>query len=282
MRRLLQEPLLHFLLIGIALFVVYDKVAAPSRSGTSIVVSEALVERLARDYEARWTRKPSEGDLATLIESHVHDEILYREGMAVGLDRDDDLIKRRVRQKFELMAEEEGARAAPSEADLQAYMSAHAGRFTVPAKVSFEQIFFANTGQPLDVESAVRFARLALARGADPRGLGQTSVLPRRLESTAQDLVARDFGAEFARQLEAAPLGEWSGPIVSGLGAHLVRVTAREPPALPELDRIRHAVARDWENERRASARDESYRKLRGRYTVAIEPKGLTARAAQR
>ena len=283
LRRLLQEPLVHFLLIGIALFVVHAKIAAPSRAGTSIVVSEALVDRLAREYEARWTRRPSEGELTALVESNVRDEILYREGMAVGLDRDDDLIKRRVRQKFEVMAEEEDARAAPSDADLRAYMSAHAGRFTVPAKVSFEQIFFGAGGTPVDLERAISVARSALARGADPRGLGKTSVLPPRLESTAQDLVARDFGAEFARHLEAAVLGQWSGPMVSGFGAHLVRVSAREPAALPELDRIRQAVARDWETERRDSARNENYRKLRGRYTVVIESKGpASVAAAQR
>jgi len=278
-RRLLQEPLLHFLLIGIALFVVHDQVAAPSRAGKSIVISEALVEQLARAYEARWTRKASDRELDALVEAHVSDEILYREGMALGLDRDDELIRRRVRQKFEVIAEEESARSMPSDADLEAYLTANAGRFIAPAKVSFEQIFF---DHPDDLERAIDEARRALARGADPARLGQASMLPGRVEATAQPLVARDFGAEFARQLEAAPLGQWSGPIRSAFGAHLVRVTAREPAARPELDAVRQAVARDWEGERRESARDENYRRLRARYTVVIEAKGRDTLAAQR
>jgi len=278
-RRLLQEPLLHFLLIGIALFVVHDRVAAPNRAGKSIVISEALVDQLAREYEARWTRKASDRELDALVEAHVRDEILYREGMALGLDWDDELIRRRVRQKFEVIAEEESARSMPSDADLEAYLTANAGRFIAPAKVSFEQIFF---DHPDDLERAIDEARRALARGADPARLGQASMLPGRVEATAQPLVARDFGAEFARQLEAAPLGQWSGPIRSAFGAHLVRVTAREPAARPELDAVRQAVARDWEGERRESARDENYRKLSARYTVVIEAKGRDTLAAQR
>jgi hypothetical protein len=280
-RRLLQEPLLHFLLIGLALFVLYGKVAAPNRAGMSIVVSEAMVDEMAREHEARWTRKPTDTELAGLVDAYVRDEILYREGLALGLDRDDALIKRRVRQKFEVIAEEQSAREAPSDADLAAYMTENAGRFLLPATVSFEQIFFDNEGTPADFERAVAAARVAVARGADARRLGQASMLPSRVANTAQDLVARDFGAGFARQVETAPLGQWSGPIASSFGAHLVRVTARTPAALPELDSIRRIVTREWENERRVSSRSESYQKLRSNYTVVIEAKKLPSLAAR-
>jgi hypothetical protein len=280
-RRLLQEPLLHFLMIGLALFVLYDKVAEPNRAGMSIVVSEAMVNEMAREHEMRWTRKPSDQELAGLVDAYVRDEILYREGLALGLDRDDALIKRRVRQKFEVIAEEQSAREAPSDADLTAYISANAGRFLLPATLSFEQIFFDNTGTPADVERAVAGARVAVARGADARRLGQASMLPRRVANTTQDLVAREFGAGFARQVETTPLGQWSGPIASSFGAHLVRVTARTPASLPDLDGIRRIVAREWENERRVSARSDSYQQLRGNYTVVIEAKKFASLAAQ-
>jgi parvulin-like peptidyl-prolyl isomerase len=280
-RRLLQEPLLHFLLIGLALFVLYEKIAAPNRAGMSIVVSEAMVDEMAREHEVRWTRKPSDQELASLVDVYVRDEILYREGLALGLDRDDALIKRRVRQKFEVIAEEQSAREPPSDADLAAYITENEGRFLLPATVSFEQIFFDNAGIPADVERAVAAARLAVAHGADPRRLGQASMLPSRVENAAQDLVARDFGTGFAGQVETAPLGQWSGPIASSFGAHLVRVTARTPTALPDLDGIRRIVAREWENERRVSSRSDSYQKLRGNYTVVIEAKKLASLAAQ-
>jgi PPIC-type PPIASE domain len=281
-RRLLQEPLLHFLLIGIALFAVYGKVAAPNRTGESIVVSEGMVDEMARDHEARWMRKPSNQELAGLVDAYVRDEILYREGLALGLDRDDALIKRRVRQKFEVIAEEQSAREAPSDANLAAYMAQNAARFLQPATVSFEQIFFDNAGTPADLERAVAAARTAVARGADPRKLGQPSMLLGRVENGAQDLIARDFGAGFAGQVETAPIGQWSGPIASSFGMHLVRVTARSPGVLPELNRIRQIVAREWENDRRTSARSDSYQKLRSNYTVVIEAKKLASLAVQR
>ena len=279
-RRLLQEPLLHFLLIGIALFVVHGMVASPNRADT-IVVSEKIVDELAREHEVRWTRKPSDQELAGLVDAYVRDEILYREGLALGLDRDDALIKRRVRQKFEVMSEEESAREAPSDADLNAYITKNASRFLLPATVSFEQIYFGNAGTRADVERAVAAARIAVARGADPTKLGQPSLLPSRVENTAQDLVARDFGAGFAQQIETAPLGQWSGPMASSFGVHLVRVTARTAATLPELDAIRQIVAREWENERRTSSRSDIYQKLRERYTVVIEAKRPASLAAR-
>lgn len=279
-KRLLQEPLLHFLLIGIALFVVYGRVAAPDRTGMNIVISEAMVDEIAREHEARWARKPTDQELAGLVDAYVRDEILYREGLALGLDRDDALIKRRVRQKFEVIAEEQSAGDAPSDADLNAYIYKNASRFLLPATVSFEQIFFDHARTP-DVERAVAVASAAVARGADPSKLGQASMLPGRVEHTAQDLVARDFGSQFAVQVETAPLGQWSGPISSTFGTHLVRVTGRTPAALPELGAIRQTAAREWENERRATSRSDSYRKLRERYTVVIEAKRVAALAAR-
>lgn len=280
-RRLLQEPLLHFLLIGLALFVLYGKVAVPNRAAMSVVVSEAMVDEMAREHEARWTRKPSDQELAGLVDAYVREEILYREGLALGLDRDDALIKRRVRQKFEVIVEEQSAREAPSDADLAAYITENAGRFLLPGTVSFEQIFFDNAGNPADVERAVAAARVAVAHDADPRKLGQASMLPARVENAAHDLVARDFGTGFAGQLETAPLGQWSGPIASSFGVHLVRVTARTPTTLPELDGIRRIVAREWENERRASSRSDSYQRLRSNYTVVIEAKKPASLAAR-
>jgi parvulin-like peptidyl-prolyl isomerase len=106
-------------------------------------------------------------------------------------------------------------------------------------------------------------------------------MLPGRVENAALDLVARDFGADFAERLAALPVGEWAGPVVSGFGAHLVRVTAHTTAALPPLESIRPSVAREWENERRVSSRNDSYRKLRGNYTVVIEARLLPSLAAR-
>jgi parvulin-like peptidyl-prolyl isomerase len=279
--RWLREPLLHFAVIGIVLFAVYGWMNPAENSGERIVVTQAIVDDLARQHQARWMRPASEQELANLVEAHVRDEILFREGVALGLDRDDPVIKRRVRQKLDLMSEEQIAGAAPTDADLAAYMAQNPTRFLRPATVSFEQILLDGARPVADVERQATVAKAALARGVDPGRLGKPTLLPRGGDAVAVDLVARDFGRGFAEQLTLLPLGEWTGPVASGLGPHLVRVSARTPAAGPPLDDVRQQVAREWENERRERSRTESYRKLRDSYTVVIEPK-LPQATAQR
>ncbi len=269
--RWLGEPILHFALIGALLFLVYGRMNPGAAAGERIVITQAIVDDLARQYQARWMRAPSEQELADLVQAHVRDEILFREGVALGLDSDDPVIKRRVRQKFELMSEEQMAGAAPTDAELSDYMARNAERFTRPARVSFEQIFFDGSRTVAEIERAVAAAKGALASGADPARLGRPTLLPRVSEAMPVDLVARDFGATFAEQLVRMPQGEWVGPVASALGAHLVRVSALQPAALPPLDEVRQQVAREWESARRERSRSESYRRLRERYEVVIE-----------
>jgi parvulin-like peptidyl-prolyl isomerase len=277
MRRLLREPVLHFLLIGLAIFLAYGLLAERGREGQRIVVSQAAVDALAREHRARWMRSPTEQELASLVDAHVRDEILYREGVALGLDRDDPVVKRRVRQKLEVVAEEQLARDAPGDADLAAYLAKHAERFARPGTVSFEQIFFSATTPAAEVQAA----RVAALRGSDPAQLGQPSMLPRSAQDASLDLVARDFGAEFAAELETLPLDAWAGPVRSAFGQHLVRATARVPGLIPPLAEVRAAVAREWEHERRVASLAENYKAVRSRYEVVIEAAPVAAAAAR-
>lgn len=270
--RLLRDPVVHFLLIGIALFVVYRLVAPDRADHERIVVTQAVADDLAGQYRSRWGRAPTGPELARLVEDHVRDEVLYREGVALGLDRDDPVIKRRVRQKLELIAEEALAADPPSDAQLREFMSAHPDRFRRPPRVSFEQVFVDGGRPAAEIDAAVAAVRDALARGADPATLGAPTLLPRRVDGQALDLVARDFGVAFAERLGALPTGQWSGALRSGFGVHVVRVIGIEPADLPPLDAVREAVARDWEVERRRRSAEDSYRRMRARYAVSIEP----------
>jgi hypothetical protein len=266
-KSLLKEPVLHFLLIGLLLFVTYGWLAPAEKSGARIVVTQSLVEGLALEYRTRWSRPPTAQELAGLVDAYVRDEILYREGVTLGLDRDDPVIKRRVRQKLEVIAEEQGARDAATDADLAAYLAKNAERFTRPGTVSFEQIYFAAATPAAVVEAA----RAAALRGNDPARLGQPTMLPPGAKNAPLDLAARDFGREFAAELEKLPLDTWTGPVPSAFGQHLVRVTARTPALTPPLAEVRAAVAREWENERRMASLEANYKALRSGYEVVIE-----------
>ncbi len=270
-RELRGEPMLHFLLIGIALFGAYRWMAPGESAGHRIVITQGVVDDLVTQHVAARGREPSSTELNHLIELYVRDEVLYREGARLGLDRDDIVVKRRVRQKIELIAEEDASTRAPSDADLAAYLVANPARFVQPAILTFEQVFLGESTTGPRVVQAVAVAREALRNGTDPEELGEPTLLPYRMTRTPADLVAREFGASFAAALETVPVGAWAGPIDSSFGAHYIRVLVRTPAAAPELADVRNQVVREWENERRQRARTEAYAKMRAGYEVSIE-----------
>jgi len=267
-RRVLREPLLHFLLLGLALFLYYGRVAPDDDGGKRIVVSQAQVDLLSTQFQATWSRPPTPDELNGLVESYIRDEILYREGRSLGLDQDDAVIKRRVRQKLDVMIEESIAQNSPTDADLQAYLDANPETFRKPSVVSFEQVYFGAEG---DVDAKLARARTLLQQGADPATLGQPTLLPARQDHVPLDLVARDFGKEFADALAGLTVGEWSQPVSSGFGMHLVRLNAVEPSQVPALDAVRDVVAREWENARRKRAQAAALAELRKQYEVKIQ-----------
>ena len=282
LKSVLKEPVLHFLLIGVALFVYFQWSGAGSAIGKPrIIVTAGQIEHLAAAYAKAWQRPPSEAELQGLIDDWVREEIAVREAMATGLDRNDTIIRRRLRQRFEVIAEEQDARDAPTEANLSAYLAQHVERFMPPAIVSFDQLVLDGSGAAADGERAAAFTKTALARGVDPAQLGRASMLPSRVDSTRMDLVAREFGSAFADQLAKLPQNEWTGPVRSAFGSHLVRVTGYAPGAPPSLDAVRAAVAREWENERRVAARTETYRQARARYDVVVEAKQVRSVAVK-
>jgi len=270
--------MLHFLIIGIALFGAYRWVSPGDSGGRRIVITQGVVDDLVTQHVAARGREPSTTELNHLIESYVRDEILYREGVKLGLERDDIVVKRRVRQKIEMIAEEDASTRAPTDADLSAYLVANRARFAQPAILTFDQVFIGESTSGRGVVHAVAVAREALRKGGDPEDLGKPTLLPHRMTRTPADLVARDFGAEFAAALEKAPLGDWAGPIDSSFGAHYVRVSERTPAVAPELAAVRDQVVREWENDRRQRARNDAYAKMRSGYEIRIEAESSAER----
>jgi hypothetical protein len=274
MRRILREPLLHFLLIGLALFALFNVVSG-SRGGSDrrVVVTEAAVAGIAERFAGLWQRPPTPTELQGLIDTYVHDEILYREGLTMGLDRDDPVIRRRVLQKLDVITEERDASAAPTDAELQKYLDAHAARYARPAAIAFDQVMFDTVKHEATLDADLNTARTKLAAGADPASIGDASMLEVHYSATPVDQIARDFGEEFAAALSRVPVGGWQGPIASGFGAHLVRVASHTPGASATLADARAAVTRDWENDRRIAANADYYRDLRKHYDVVVDAK---------
>ena len=273
----LREPLVHFLLIGLGLFLLYGRVATEGSDSRTIEVSTAHVQDLARQFQAVWSRPPTVSEMQGLIDTYIHDEVLYREGLAMGLDADDPVIKRRVRQKVDVISEEIGNQQAPTDAELNDYLANNSDDFRQAPILSFEQVFFSGDAPADVVERQSREALARLNEGAAPASVGQATMLPSSVRSMPADLVARDFGEEFTKRLESLPLNVWHGPIASGMGAHLVRITGRKPSELPPLAAIRPQVQREWENQRRERNRAEAYQAMLKNYRVVIDPAVATA-----
>src|SRR4051812_14877348 len=213
LRQLLREPMLHFLLIGVALFGAYRWVSPRDFGGRRIVITQGVIDDLVTQHVAAKGREPSPAELTHLLESYVRDEILYREGVRLGLERDDIVVKRRVRQKIEMIAEEDAATRAPTDADLSAYLAANHERFDQPAVLTFEQVFIGESRSGPRALHAVALTGSALRKGIDAETLGTPTLLPHRMTRMPADLVSRDFGASFTAAVGKAPIDEWTGPI---------------------------------------------------------------------
>ncbi len=268
-----REPLLHFLAAGFAIFLLYDRVAPHKAvAGNRLVVSSATVAALAGRFQSAWQRPPTPAELNGLVDSYVDEEVLFRQGLALGLDRDDPVIRRRVLQKLAVVGEESEATPAPTDADLTAYLVAHADRYAAPARVAFVQVVFDPQRHREHLDADILAAKARLAAGAAPEGIGDPTMLSHRNREQGIDVTGRDYGEEFAAALGALPVGSWEGPLRSGYGLHLVRVTTSTPGRPATLAEVRAGVTRDWENDRRVSALALYTKKLRSTYAITVEP----------
>jgi hypothetical protein len=241
----------------------------PGERRDRIVVTETQVASLAAMFERTWMRAPTAEELRGLVDEHVTEEILYRQALALGLDRDDLIVRRRMRQKMEFLSAELTA-TEPSEEELSAFLREHPERFAVPARWSFTQIFFSlERGGEARAAALLRELRDGTA-SADPASLGDPTLLPAAHEGVTELEAADRFGAPFAEGLAAAPEGEWHGPVASAFGLHLLRVVRREPARAPALDEVRDAVAREWAAARSAEQQQRFYRALREGYEIAL------------
>ena len=275
LKRILREPLLQFLLLGGAIFAVSGLLSnhAPARSST-IVVTQGRIESLTAAFSLTWQRPPTPEELQGLIRDYVREEAAVREAVALGLDRDDVIIRRRLRQKLEFVSEDIAARAEPSDDQLRAWLTAHPGDFRIEPNYTFSQVYLdpGRRGANLAREAALLLARLKREGSrADVAAEGDPFLLGHRFEALPARDVKSQFGGSFAAALDTLRPGRWQGPIESSYGLHLVHLHERVEGRMPALSEVRDAVRREWSNAQRVEANEALYRKLLERYSVTIE-----------
>ena len=275
LKPVLREPLLHFLLLGGLLFAWFEWRGGSGGPGsTRIAVTPGQVEHLASGFARTWQRSPTETELKGLVDDYVKEEIATREATAMGLDRDDTIIRRRLRQKLEFLIEDAGDQALPTDAELQAWVGAHPDSFGAEPQVSFRQVFVSPDRRRASArgDALKLLARLrAAGPGVATEQLGDPSMLPSEQALEPLREVTRSFGEDFAKELLGIEPGQWTGPVESPYGMHLVLVRERVAAQAPDLATIRPMVEREVLAERKKKELHALYERLLGKYTVVID-----------
>ena len=274
MKKLVNEPLVHFLALGAVLFgigVLRGDVAEPSAN--RITITPGVTERLMEGFRRTWQRPPTEAEFRGLVEDYLKEEVLYREALAMGLDRNDQIIRRRMRQKLEFLTTDLVESIEPSEEELQAHLDANPDLYRQEATVSFAQVYIRvqRNAEHHRARALSILEQLKTNPNADPEQMGDPFMYP----ATHRDLRERDlhgvFGEEFATQVVELPAGEWSGPITSAFGLHVVRLDVLDLGRLSELHEVRDAVYRDLVSKRTREAEQRYFDGLLSQYTVTME-----------
>ncbi|WP_165971694.1 peptidyl-prolyl cis-trans isomerase [Meridianimarinicoccus aquatilis] len=274
MNAVLREPLVHFFMLGaavFALFALFDDTPPPVAAEV-ITVTEDDARRLAGAFEATWRRSPNPTELNHLIDSFVREEVYVREALALGLDRGDAVIRSRLQMKMEFLTESGAGAITPDDATLEAHLAAFPERFAQAPLVGFEQVMIDDT---IGTEALMEI-RALMDAGGIPDGV-RLNLLPPTLPAGPPRVVDGTFGTGFFEALATLPTGKWAGPVTSSFGRHLVRVTERRDTRLPPLSEIRERVESDWRAVMSVQLREERYKALVARYLIVRpdDPEGL-------
>ena len=272
-KRAAREPLVCFLAIGVALFVINRLINGPEESGTgdTVVISEGRVNQIVDSFVLLSGRAPTREEIESLVDDFVSEEVGYREAVAMGLDADDTIVRRRMRQKLEFLIEDGAASEDATEAQLQAWVDQHPDKYHLPKRRAIRQVLLSADKRGDRTLADAGAALTSLTKGADPAKLGDQSMLPAALPLTTQEGIAGLFGAAFATTVFTHDGKAWFGPVASPFGQHIVSIISIEPGRALQLSEAIDTVRADWIEARRNDARDNFHARLRKRYSIRIE-----------
>jgi len=285
MKSLLKEPILHFVFLGTILFVAHgwrgQRTMGESIGGNGakqIAVTAEVITRLKDGWSRQFQKTPDLNDVRAMVEAHVVEEILYREALALGLERNDTIVRRRLAQKMEFLTQDIARAAVPDNATLETYFRANIGKYARPTRVSFRHVYFSSQKRG---ESAAADAKNALSSlsqpGASEEAIGDGFLQGFEFTDQTEQDIATVFGPEFASDLLAASEGAWYGPLTSSYGSHLVIVTGKGETKAAEFSEVSSRVMHDILEERRIAANAELIEGIRKNYEIIIDEKALKA-----
>lgn len=271
MQKIWREPLIHFTLLGAALFAAHavwqQKV---TKADYTISVSTAELERQAVIFAGENRRQPTDEDIQALLFSYVEEQALMREAERLGLGDDDTIIKRRLAQKMRFMIEDVTPPGTPDDADLEAWFNDNVSDFISPERRSFKHIYLSpeSRGDDISLEAETL---LAQASSQDWKTLGDPFMMPREYDGVERAAVERSFGKAFAESLFQAEGSEWQGPISSAYGLHIIRIDEATPKFTPVFEDVKPRVITAWTAQAQRAHNMERLEALIGKYKVEIE-----------
>jgi parvulin-like peptidyl-prolyl isomerase len=275
--RVLREPLLHFLVAGVALFVVYRALNPASAGGEEsslIKLTEDDLRQMTVAWLAQGRPPPAPEQMKSLVETRVREEIFFREALALGLDKNDTIVKRRLAQKMEFLAEDLSGIGDPGPGELKAWFDKSAELFAIAPQVSFRHLYFSPDRRGAraydDAARTVEMLRGAPAGSPVAARLADPFMFQDYYGDRSFDQLASVFGLTFAQSLFELKPGSWQGPIESGYGWHLVWIDAMESKRIPAFEEVEPEVKREWIAERRAERKRKVYEAMRARYEVVV------------
>ena len=289
MLQLIKEPLLHFFLIGLIIFGLYGLYASEESldHNRRITITSGEIEWLAESWKKRWNRPPTQQELDGLIREYTRELVLYREALAMGLDKEDTIVRRRMAQKLEFLSRDLVTPKDPSEQELKDWFEAHSENYTDPDLYTMTQIFLDPDKRDTEALKDAEAIRDTLNANAKiPENLaeyGDPFMLPQHYPDSPESELAKLFGSEFAQSVIALEPGRWVGPILSGYGVHVVYLHGRRVTPPPELAQVREQVHKDWVESKHEELNDQFIKGLLSRYEIIIEqttipivPSGMT------
>lgn len=279
MKRLMKEPLLHFLVIGAVLFGAYawrNRTSPPDAPIRQVRISEEDVRWLKENWARQWQREPTQDELRGLVTEFLKEELLAREAREMGLDQNDIVVRRRLAQKVEFLVRDTAQLVEPTEEDLRKFYLAHPERFSEPARVSFTHAYFSREKRTdATADATVALAELSRGQtndaGATVPRIGDGLLLGSEFSDVDQTSVAGQFGEAFAAEIFALPVGAWRGPIKSGYGLHLVRVLSHTPAQPREFAKVRLQVLDRCREQRQQESNRGYFAGLLRKYDVVLD-----------
>ena len=281
--RLTREPLIHFAIIGACIYLLFSLYGQQENEALerTITITSGEIVWLEDSWAKRWNRPPTPMERQGLIDQYVRETVLYREALAMGLDKDDTIVRRRLAQKLEFLSQDLIRPSPPGEAELRAYFEAHSDRYRPPDLVTMTHIFFdpdKRDTQALEEAETVKISLETLEEPpADSRDYGDPFMLQSYYPERTQDELSKLFGGEFARSVFALEPERWHGPVLSGYGVHLVYVHQRQEAPAPTFSGVEDRVRQDWEEEKRRDLNEQFVTGLLARYNVIIEDEAAGA-----